>query len=60
MKIDLMIVAGGIVAAGLAMWAAWSPPPRHGAAPTPAVQRLAAGPELKAITERSPYMRTER
>jgi hypothetical protein len=45
MKQDLFIVGGGIVAFGLAIWGLWGNP-RHS--------------PLKIVSERSPYMRTER
>ena len=61
MKQDVLIVAGGIVATGLAMWSVWgNPTPKHGAAKVLVVQQLDTDPDLKAISARSPYMRTER
>ena len=60
MKQDLAIVAGGIVATGLAMWSVWGNPPKHGAPKVLMVERLDADPDLKAISARSPYMRSER
>ena len=61
MKQDIAIVAGGIVATGIAMWSVWgNPPPKHGAAKVLVVQQLNADPDLKAVSERSPYMRSER
>jgi hypothetical protein len=59
MKQDLFIGVVGIVAVGLAVWGVWgnprpSPPKEHVA------QHLNADPELKLVSERSPYMRTER
>ncbi|HXI08419.1 MAG: hypothetical protein ACRC1G_20210 [Bradyrhizobium sp.] len=60
MKHDVLMVAGGIVATGLAMWSVWGNPPRHGAPRVLVVERPQADPDLKAISERSPYMRSER
>jgi hypothetical protein len=60
MKQDMLIVAGGIVATGLAMWSLWGNPPKHGAAKVLVVQQLDADPDLKVVSERSPYMRSER
>lgn len=52
MKQDLAIVAGGILATGLAMWSVWGNPPRHGAPKLLVVERREADPELKAVSER--------
>ena len=60
MKQDLALVAGGIVVTGLAMWSVWGNPPKHGEARVLVVQHLHADPDLKAVSERSPYMRSER
>lgn len=60
MKEDLTIVAAGMVAAGLAIWSVWGNPPRPDAPRVLVVQRLDADPDLKAVSARSPYMRSER
>ena len=60
MKRDLMMVAGGIVATGITMWGVWGNPPKHSAPRLLAVPQLEADPALKAISEHSPYMRSER
>ena len=60
MKLDLLIVVVGLVVAGLTLWSLWGDPPKQGAPRLLAVQQLDADPELKAISERSPYMRSER
>lgn len=60
MKLDLAIVVAGIVATGLAIWSVWGNPPKHGAGKVQIVQRLDVDPDLKAVSERSPYMRSER
>ena len=58
MKRDVLVISGGILTVGLCFWAFWGNPEkvprdRH-------VQSLDADPNLKQVTERSPYMRTER
>lgn len=60
MKQDISIVVGGILATGLAMWSFWGSPPRHGAPRVLVVQQMEADPDLKSVTLRSPYMRSER
>jgi hypothetical protein len=57
MKDDLFIVVVGVVAVGLAIWGLWGNP-RHSAAKV--AQHLNVDPDLKLVTERSPYMRSER
>ena len=54
MRQDLLFVAGGIVATGLAMWSFLGNPPKHNAPKLMVVQQLDADPNLKAISERSP------
>jgi hypothetical protein len=60
MRQDLLMVAGGIVVTGLAMWSFLGNPPKHSAPRMQVVQQLQADPDLKAISEHSPYMRSER
>ena len=60
MRLDLLLVAGGIVATGLTMWGFLGNPPKHSSSGLLVVQQLDADPELKAVSERSPYMRSER
>ena len=59
MKRDILAISGGMIALGAVMWIYWgnpASPPR-----TQIVhQELAADPDLKLISERSPFMRTER
>ena len=59
MKQDLFIVGGGIVVVGLAIWSLCGNP-RHNAPKEHVAQHLNVDPELKTVSERSPYMRTER
>jgi len=56
---DLFIGGGGIVAAGLAIWGLWGNA-QHSAPKPQVAQELNVDPELKLVTERSPYMRSER
>ena len=59
MKRDILAISGGMIALGAVMWTYWGNP--VSAPRTPIVhQELAADPDLKLVTERSPYMRTER
>jgi hypothetical protein len=58
-KNDLFIVGAGIVAVGLAIWSLWGSP-QYGPPKAHVAQELNIDPELKLITERSPYMRSER
>ena len=60
MRQDLLMVVGGIVVTGLTMWSFWGNPPKHSAPRLLMVQQLHTDPDLKAISERSPYMRSER
>jgi len=59
MRQDLFMVGGGIVAVGLAIWGLWGSP-QHSAPKAQVAQELSVDPELKRITELSPYMRSER
>ena len=59
MRQDLFMVGGGIVAAGLVIWGLWGSP-QHSAPKAQVEQELNVDPELKRITELSPYMRSER
>ena len=59
MKHDLFIVVVGVVAVGLAIWGLWGNP-RHSAPKEDVAQHLNVDPDLKLVTERSPYMRSER
>lgn len=60
MKRDLPIVFGCIVATGLTIWSYWGNSPKNGAPRQAAMQQLDIDPDLKTISERSPYMRSER
>jgi hypothetical protein len=56
---DLFIVDAGTVAVGLAIWGLWDSP-QHSPPKAHVAQELNIDPELKRITELSPYMRSER
>lgn len=59
MKQDLCVGVGGVIAVGLAIWGLWGNP-RHSAPKEHVAQHLSVDPELKIVSERSPYMRSER
>jgi hypothetical protein len=58
MKRDLLIIGSGMLAVGTVFWAVWGNPENVPRMHT--VQEMKAAPELKLVSERSPYMRTER
>ena len=60
MKQDLLVVSGGIVAFGLVMWSLSGNPSRPAPSKVQVVQKLDVDRDLKAVSERSPYMRSER
>jgi hypothetical protein len=58
MKLDLLIISGGILAVGAVIWGFWGNPdntPRAHSA-----EALNADPQLKLVSQRSMYMRDER
>jgi hypothetical protein len=58
MKRGLLIIGSGMLAAGTVFWAVWGNP--ENAPRMHTVQEMKAAPELRLVSERSPYMRTER
>ena len=58
MKYDLLVISGGMLAVGIVIWG-FSGHPNH-APRMHAAQEMTVDPNLKLISERSPYMRTER
>jgi hypothetical protein len=58
MRQDLLVISGGMLAFGIVVWAFWGNPPNVPRMHTG--QEMKADPELKLVSERSPYMRTER
>jgi hypothetical protein len=60
MRRDLLLICSAIFALGLISWTFWGNP-EVGSAPRMHIgQSLEADPNLKLISERSAYMRTER
>jgi hypothetical protein len=59
MKRDILAISGGTLALGAVLWIFWGNPVNAPRAPGDH-QQLAADPALKLVSERSPYMRTER
>ena len=58
MKRDLLVMSRGMLAVGAVVWLFWGHPENVPRMHT--VQEINAAPELKLVSERSPYMRTER
>jgi hypothetical protein len=59
MRQNLFMVGGGIIVLGLVVCGLWGSP-RHIAPKAQIRQELNVDPDLKLVTERSPYMRSER
>jgi hypothetical protein len=59
MRRDLMVIGGASLLLGLITWALWGNP-ESSVPRMHTVQSLGADPNLKLISEDSPYMRTER
>ena len=60
MRRDLLLIFSAILALGLISWTFWGNPEVGSAPRMHAAQSLKADPNLKLISERSAYMRTER
>ena len=58
MNRDLLVMSAGMLAVGAAVWIFWGPPEHARRLHT--VEEIDAAPELKLVSEHSPYMRTER
>jgi hypothetical protein len=58
MKRDVLVISGGMLAVGVVVWAVWGNP--ENAPRTHIFREMQAAPELKLVSERSPYMRSER
>jgi hypothetical protein len=58
MKRDLLIIICGMIVVGAATWTFWGNPRKAPRMHT--VQEIGAEPELRLVSERSPYMRNER
>lgn len=57
---DLLVISGGIVALGLVGWTFWGNPEIGTVPRMHTVQSLQSDPNLKLVSEHSPYMRNER
>jgi hypothetical protein len=58
MKRDIGVISGATLAIGMIMWAFAGNP--ESASRTRVTQKMDVAPELKLVSERSPYMRSER
>lgn len=58
MKRDIGVISGATLAIGVIMWAFVGNPESVGR--TRVTQKMDVAPELKLLSERSPYMRSER
>lgn len=58
MKRDVLVISGGMLAVGFGAWALWGHP--DNAPRKEVVREMQVAPELKLVSERSPYMRSER
>jgi hypothetical protein len=57
---DILVMSGASLALGLISWAFWGNPPMSAEPRLPAAQSLNQDPNLKLVSEQSPYMRSER
>jgi hypothetical protein len=60
MKRDILVMSSATLAAALIAWAFWGNPPMSAEPRFPLAQSLDQDPAVKLVTERSPYMRSER
>ena len=60
MRRDLLLICSATLALGLISWTFWGNPEVGSAPRMHPAQSLKADPNLKLISERSAYMRTER
>ena len=60
MRRDLLLICSAILALGLISWTFWGNPEMGSVPRLRTAQSLKADPNLKLISERSAYMRTER
>jgi hypothetical protein len=58
MKRDIGVISAATLAIGMIMWAFAGNP--ESASRTRVTQKMDVAPELKLVSERSPYMRSER
>ena len=59
MRRDFLVISAGVLAVYAALSMFWSSPEKPPRAHT-IQQQIVAAPELKLVSEQSPYMRTER
>ena len=57
---DALVICAGMLLVGLGAWTLWSNPRNAKPAETQVVRALAEDPMLKLVSERRPFMRTER
>jgi hypothetical protein len=57
---DFVAIGAGMLIVGLAMWSLWGHPQHTRPAETQEARILADDPALKLVSEKNPYMRTER
>lgn len=60
MKRDIGVISGATLAIGVIMWAFVGNPESAGRTRASVTQKMNVGPELKLVSEQSPYMRSER
>jgi len=60
MKRDIGVISSATLAIGMVMWAFVGNPESASRARTNVTQKMDVAPELKLVSESSPYMRTER
>ena len=60
MRRDLLVLSGASIGVALITWAFWGNPDKDFGVRTHTAQWVKPDPELKLLSERSPYMRTER
>jgi hypothetical protein len=60
MKRDIGVISGATLAIGVIMWAFVGNPESASRSRTSVALKMDVAPEFKDVTERSPYMRTER
>lgn len=60
MKRDIGVISGVTLAIGVIMWAFVGNPESAGRSRTSVAHKMDVAPELKQVSEDSPYMRSER
>ena len=60
MKQDIGVISGATLAIGMIMWAFAGNPDSASRSRTSVAHKMDVAPELKEVTERSPFMRSER